>query len=125
MKLIALTPRAFGRWSVIALAAFVLAGCVTQKINWSARVGNYTYDQAVTELGPPDKSAKLADGTVVAEWLTRRGYTYTTPEAYPYYSRWYGSPVAPPPNTTRVPDYFLRLTFGSDGRLTAWKKFAQ
>jgi hypothetical protein len=64
------TARAGGKWLAITLAALVLAGCVTQKIDWSARVGNYTYDQAVMELGPPDKSAKLTDGTVVADWLT-------------------------------------------------------
>ena len=27
-------------------------------------------------MGPPDKQAKLADGTLVAEWLVNRGYTY-------------------------------------------------
>jgi len=52
------TARAGGEWLALILAALVLAGCVTQKIDWSARVGNYTYDQAVMELGPPDKSAK-------------------------------------------------------------------
>jgi hypothetical protein len=57
--------------------AILFAGCATQKkIDWAGRIGNYTFDQAVTELGPPDKQAKLQDGTVVAEWLVRRGYTY-------------------------------------------------
>jgi hypothetical protein len=40
-----------------------------------SRVGTYTYDQAIAELGPPDKSAQLSDGQTVAEWVTgyRRG----------------------------------------------------
>ena len=41
-------------------------------MNWNSRVGNFTYDQAVIELGPPDKQAKLSDNTVVAEWIKRR-----------------------------------------------------
>ena len=53
-----------------------LAGCATQRVDWAARVGHYTYDQAVAEMGPPDKQAKLADGTTVGEWLVNRGYTY-------------------------------------------------
>ena len=76
------TARTGGKWLAITLAALVLAGCVTQKIDWSARVGNYTYDQAVMELGPPDKSAKLTDGTVVADWLTHHAQTIVAPEPY-------------------------------------------
>jgi hypothetical protein len=36
-------------------------GCATKKIDWASRAGNYTYDQAVVELGPPDKSATLGE----------------------------------------------------------------
>ncbi len=74
--------RAGGKWLAITLAALVLAGCVTQQIDWAAQVGNYTYDQAVLELGPPDKSAKLTDGTVVADWLTHHAQTVVVPEPY-------------------------------------------
>lgn len=52
----------------LAFALLTITGCATKKINWSGRVGHYHYDQAVTELGPPDKSAKLTDGTTIAEW---------------------------------------------------------
>ena len=104
-----------------------LVGCASTKIDWNSRVGNYTYDQAVMELGPPDKYAKLTDGTVVAEWMTRRGYSggsvgfmygYGYPyHGYPYhlYSPYY---MAEPPS----PDYFIRLTFGPDGKLQAYKR---
>ncbi len=56
----------------IVLLAALAVGCATSKIDWAGRVGTYTFDQAVLDLGPPDKQAKLTDGTVVAEWLTRR-----------------------------------------------------
>jgi hypothetical protein len=108
----------------------LLVGCASTKIDWNSRIGNYTYDQAVTELGPPDKYAKLTDGAVVAEWMTRRGYSggsvglmygYGYPyRGYPYhlYPPYY---LAEPPS----PDYFLRLTFGPDGKLQANKRVAR
>jgi len=94
-----------------------LAGCATPHADWAARVGHYTYEQAVTELGPPDKDAKLADGTLVAEWLTNRGYSYTyvSPGLYGPFSPGYL-------NTYTAPSQFLRLTFGTNGQLAAWKK---
>ena len=105
----------------IGLCLF-LTGCATTKIGWNSRIGNYTYDQAVSELGPPDKSAKLTDGTIVAEWLTRRGYSggsvgFMHGYGYPYYYHpWY--PYYEPSS----PDYFIRLTFGPDGRLRAYQR---
>ena len=111
------------------LLALVLAGCATApKINWTARVGNYTFDQAVAELGPPDKQAALADHSVVAEWLTRRGRTYSfVSPGYGYYPSPYGYGPGYPTtvDTTTLPDYFLRLTFGPDGQLRSWKEFAR
>ena len=107
------------------LLAGLLGGCATRKIDWSARVGTYTFDKAVAEIGPPDKQAKLTDGTLVAEWLTRRGsrQVYATGG---YYGPPYGGLAYPPTFVdTYSPDYFLRLTFGPDGRLQAWKKLTK
>jgi hypothetical protein len=101
-----------------------LAGCATRKIDWGTRVGNYTFDQAVIEMGPPAKQATLQDGTLVAEWMTHRGYSETYyPPGYGYRYRHYG-PVYGPPIVTTSPDVFLRLTFSPDGQLVAWKKVA-
>jgi hypothetical protein len=104
----------------ILLLALV-AGCATTRDIWQPRVGVYTFDQAVLELGPPDKHAKLQDGTIVAEWLTRRGRSYAyAPFPYSYYSWWHGG-YYPSYIDSYSPDSFLRLTFGPEGRLTAWK----
>ena len=113
-----------GGLPMAALLAFVLAGCATPKVDWAGRVGHYTFDQAVLELGPPDKQAKLEDGTIVAEWLTRRGYAYGTP-AFGY-SPWssYGPPY-PLSVTSYTPDYFLRLTFVPHAMLPSWRKFSR
>jgi len=94
-----------------------LAGCATQRVDWNARVGHYTFDQAVMDMGPPDKQAKLADGTIVGEWLINRGatYVYGTPGPYGYY-------YAGPMTAQTTPSRFLRLTFGADGQLVTWKK---
>ena len=115
-----------GALALLTAAVFLMTGCATQKIDWNARIGNHSFDQAVVELGPPDKQAKLEDGTIVAEWLTRRGYTqaHLIPGYYGFYGRCYG-PVFPTVVESSSPDYYLRLTFGPDGKLRTWKKFAK
>ncbi|MGA3142025.1 MAG: hypothetical protein ABSF10_03150 [Verrucomicrobiota bacterium] len=118
------TARAGGEWLALILAALVLAGCVTQKIDWSARVGNYTYDQAVMELGPPDKSAKLTDGTVVADWLVHHAQIIVAPEPYFAPPGCYFGPLTPMRTETCVPAQYLRLTFGADGKLKTWREHA-
>jgi len=116
--------RAGGKWLAIMLAALVWAGCVTQKIDWSARIGNYTYDQAIMELGPPDKSAKLTDGTVVADWLTHHAQTIVAPEPYFAPPGCYFGPFTPMRTETYLPAQYLRLTFGADGKLKTWRELA-
>ena len=105
-------------WFMIAALALFLCGCATSNIDWDARRGNYTYDQAVLEFGPPDKSAKIGDGTIVAEWLTYRG-SRGGPGYYA--SPYYYSPFYEPP----TPDRYLRLTFDPEGRLRDWRRVAR
>jgi hypothetical protein len=116
--------RAGGKWLAPTLSALVLAGCATQQVDWSARVGNYTYDQAVMELGPPDKSAKLTDGTVVADWLTHHAQTIIAPEPYFLPPGCYFGPLTPMRTETYVPAQYLRLTFDADGKLKTWREHA-
>jgi len=119
----------FTRQLILVAACFslvvFLAGCTTHKKDWNARVGNFTFDQAVVEMGPPTKQAKLTDGTLVAEWETQRGYAQTSYVGGGYYGRrgYYGG-YAPMPVTTVSPTYFLRLTFAPDGKLQSWKRVA-
>jgi hypothetical protein len=107
-------------WS-LGLAALLLAGCATHRVDWNARIGVFTYDQAVTELGPPDKKATLTDGTMVAEWVTH--YYGNTSVAVG--TGFYGGPgsvgfiqsVGPSPYDSR-----LRLSFNTNNVLTKWTK---
>jgi hypothetical protein len=119
------------RLGMILGLALLWIGCASTKIDWNSRLGHYTYDQAVVELGPPDKSASLSDGTVVAEWLTRPGRSggysdlyYGSPGPHPYHRGYYYYPPLyyyDPP----TPSYFLRLIFSPDGRLTEWRRLAR
>ncbi|HEX9048861.1 MAG TPA: hypothetical protein VF988_17685 [Verrucomicrobiae bacterium] len=105
-------------WKVVALAALVLAGCATHRVNWNARVGNYTLDQAITEYGPPDKRATLSDGRLVAEWISR----YSNGGTIAVGTGFYGYPGSGGIIQT-TPSYYeskLRLTFNTNGVLTAW-----
>ena len=66
-------------------------------------------------MGPPDSEARLPDGIIVAQWLIYRGTTYA-----------YGVPYGGPFgyfSTYTTPNRYLRLTFASSGKLTAWKYF--
>jgi hypothetical protein len=93
-----------------------LAGCATQRVDWAARVGHYTFEQAVADMGAPEKQDKQADGVMVAEWLLDRGYTVTEGgpgSKGPFYPSY--------PKTYTAPSRYLQLTFGTNDQLAAWK----
>ena len=106
------------RLSALVAVVVFLSGCATAKIDWSKRIGTYTYDQTVLELGPPDKQAKLSDGHIVAEWISR----YYNGGGAVVSGGYYGNPgivsVSPP-------SYYeskLLLTFTTNNVLSAWSK---
>lgn len=113
-------------YSLLAVVTLLLAGCA-HRVDWNTRIGTYTLDQAIIELGPPDKQAKTSDGTTVAEWVTRSGYTQTYGGGWygPAWGGYYGSGgyYGGPVYTSSYPDYYLRLVFSPDGKLHTWKKF--
>jgi hypothetical protein len=112
---------------LLPLLTALLAGCATTpKINWPARVGNYTYDQAGTEFGPPDKTAKLSDGATVAEWQERPEQIVIAPEPYFFVPPGnYFGPFPPMYAENRFPAVYLRLTFAPDGRLEQFKEVSR
>ena len=104
---------------LIACAAMFL-GCATKKrVDWNARIGSYSYDQAVTDLGPPDKQATLSDGRTVAEWITRRsgsGMSIGTGIGMGNVGVGVGQSIGSGRN------HALNLTFNKDGLLGSWSK---
>jgi hypothetical protein len=107
---------------LLALAMLVFTGCKTTKpIDWNARVGVYTYDQAVTDMGPPTKETKLTDGNTVADWVTLRPNNTTVSVGTGFYGT-YGGMGMNQTVPTGITDKVLRLTFAPDHKLLNWSK---
>ena len=104
-----------------ALAVVFLAGCATTPpVDWNNRIGNYTYAQSVTELGPPARQVRLSDGKIVCKWFTQ-------PPVGPRFNSGisnYGNTGFGAGQTigTTHTDHVLQLTFDTNGKLTAWSK---
>ena len=111
-----------GHFLALVLVGCLLAGCAsTPKADWDSRIGNFTYDQAVAEKGPPEKSSKLSDGSTVAEWFIKRSSRVSFGVGTGFYSG--GSSVGVGQTVGTSPSgQYLRLTFGADGKLTKWER---
>ena len=103
-------------WLCLLLGIWLAAGCQSgAKELWSGRVGTYSMDEAIKELGPADRQATTTDGVTVAQWLVSRSRVYSR---NPGFASWgmFNSDIS------STPDLYLQLTFGKDGRLASWKK---
>lgn len=108
--------------TILALAVAFIVGCATARpVDWNDRVGTYTFDQAVTELGPPDKQAALSNGKTVASWITHRYGGTSFSVGTGFYGGNTGFGVGQTVGTG-YPDRVLTLTFGTNNVLTAWSK---
>jgi hypothetical protein len=110
------------RLFLCAAAVMLFAGCATSRIDWNARLGHYTYDQAVMEFGPPDSQARLSDGRLVAEWISHysSGGTMMVGGGISSYPGFFCSPTY-----YSGPTYYeskLLLTFGTNNVLVAWSR---
>ena len=116
-------------FSIIAVLLALLAGCATRprvdpNIDWNSRVGNYTYGQAVAELGKPDAVSESSDGRVV-DWILKRspnvsfGFGVGHSVAGPHVGTGVGvgTSVSPPPHGE-----YLRLVFDPENKLRAWSR---
>ena len=118
-----MNPAAKFSWlTVVALVAAFIVGCQTTKpVDWNSRIGNYTFDQAVTELGPPDKQAKLSDGKTVAEWITHRNGGSGLSVGTGFYGGGVGVGMSHSVGQG-YRDRVLNLTFDADNKLGSWSK---
>jgi hypothetical protein len=107
---------------ILFLTIAFVAGCkTTPPIDWNSRVGTYTFDQAVTDFGPPDKQAKLSDGKTVAEWITHRSGGTGLSVGTGFYTGGVGVGVGQSVGSG-YSDKILTLTFGTNSVLAAWSK---
>jgi hypothetical protein len=106
---------------ILALAVAFLTGCATPPpVNWDSRVGNYTYNQAVTELGPPDRQARLSDDKVVSKWFVQPPVGPRLNSGMSYYgNNGFGANQA---IGAGFNSQMLQLTFDTNGTLVAWSK---
>jgi hypothetical protein len=108
--------------AILALASVLVVGCKTTKpIDWNSRVGTYTFDQAVTEMGPPDKQTTLSDGKLVAQWITHRNGGSSFSVGTGFYTGGVGVGVGQTTGSA-YPDKILTLTFGTNSVLATFSK---
>jgi hypothetical protein len=104
------------------LALLLVAGCASPSVDWNARVGTYTWADAMAELGQPDRVADLDGGVKAAEWIRERpGTRSTSKDGPPAYLR--GETVREDEMAgLTVPPKVLRLSFTPDGKLLDWDR---
>jgi hypothetical protein len=108
--------------AILVLATALITGCRTTKpIDWNSRVGTYTFDQAVIQLGPPDKQTTLSDGKLVAQWITHISGGTSFGVGTGFYTGNMGVGVGQSVGSG-YRDQILTLTFGADSKLVAWSK---
>jgi len=107
--------------SVLAMVSLAVGCTPKPKVDWDARVGHYTFDQAVVELGPPDRDATLADGKRVAEWVVGRSSSGGLTVGFGSFSGSTGVGVSQTMGSG-AREKVLRLTFGADGELLTWAR---
>jgi hypothetical protein len=117
-------------WLSLIVLVFLAGSCASgpkaniKEIDWGGRIGTYTYEEALTELGEPDVISQSSEGTI-AEWVLQRspnvtfgfgfggvGFGHHTSTGVGV-----GTTVSPPPSGE-----YLHLRFDKDGKLAEWTK---
>jgi hypothetical protein len=107
--------------AVLLLAITLVTGCTTTKpVDWNSRVGHYTYNQAISEFGLPNRQTKLSDGKVESKWFVQPPVGPRFNSGMSYYGDT-GFGAGQTIGTSRN-DQMLQLTFDPNGKLTAWSK---
>ncbi len=123
---------------MVALASVLLAltaGCSStpkprlareeiKHVDWSQRIGSYTWPEAIADLGPPDATGELSDGKF-GEWILSRkarlgigfGVGGASIGRGSGMGVGVGSGIATPAGGT-----ILRLKFNAEGKLTEWSR---
>ena len=97
---------------------------IDPNINWNDRIGNYTFDQALAELGKPAVVAESSEGRY-ADWVIKRspnmsfgfGVGGGSYGSHVGTGVGVGTSVSPPPHGE-----YLHLAFDAQGNLRAWSR---
>ena len=105
-------------WLSLIVLALLAGACVSgpkaniKDIDWGKRIGTYTYEEALAELGEPNVLTETNEGAI-AEWMLRRSPTVSFSFGVGGPGVGVGTSVSPPPSGE-----YLRLRFDKDGKLT-------
>ena len=98
--------------------ALLASGCATGgTADWNHRVGNYTYDRAVADLGCPTRTNTITDGGLIAQWIKHRGGANAFARRY---DNFYGTYPGYAPFSETSGERVLALKFGPDHKLVEW-----
>jgi len=117
-------------WLSLIVLTFLAGGCTSgsktyvKSIDWGGRIGTYTYEEVLVELGQPDVIGESSEGKI-AEWVIRRspGISFGVglgSGSYGHHSSTgvgVGTSVSPPPSGE-----YLRLRFDREGKLAEWTR---
>lgn len=108
----------------------VLVGCASglskkvESADWNGRIGTYTYEDAVSELGKPTMTSESNTGRV-AEWAIRGSpnMSFGVGVGSGSYGSHTGVGVGAGSSVTPRPHgEYLQLQFTPDDKLSAWSK---
>jgi hypothetical protein len=112
--------------AVLFFAIALITGCATAPpVDWGGRVGHYTYAQAINELGPPNRQARLSNGGTEVKWFVPAVGTLGMPNNNLNNGFGVGpNTIGAGPNASPsgLSDRYLQLTFDSNGVLSDWSK---
>lgn len=108
----------------LIMLLFETSACVSNSNQkWNSRAGVITVKEAVKELGPPQKAMAFEDGYQVGEWLTSLGTRSSMRMHFgPVFTQRYFDYSVLPRDVPYVPDQYIRLLFGPDGRMITWDR---
>ena len=105
---------------LFAAATLLFTGCATNQVNWDSRVGNFTYDQAVAQLGMPDHTTTLPDGRTAADWVSRYRAASSTDMDNAFHNS--AASFSTGQSTADYHESILCLIFTTNNVLNGWSK---
>jgi len=117
-------------WLSLIVSVFLAGSCASgpkariNTIDWGSRIGTYTYEEALAELGEPNVIGESGEA-MIAEWVVRRspmvsfGFGFGTGSHGHHTGTGVGvgTSVTPPPSGE-----YLHLRFDKDGKLAEWTR---
>jgi hypothetical protein len=104
-------------WVSLIVLVFLTGSCASgprtniKGIDWGSRIGTYTYEEALAELGEPNVISESSEG-MIAEWVLKRSPMVSFGFGFGGPGVGVGTSVSPPPSGE-----YLHLRFDKNGKL--------